>query len=125
MNDPKMIARFLRDASPSAIVCLGYIEKAADAIEQLVADNESYKCAFADLHNEIANYCETIATLEKERDAAVADLKGLHDALEGRGLCCYACKNDVFDYDKSVCAGCALQDNWEWRGVMEDNDETD
>lgn len=65
---------------------------------------------------------DVIEQLVKERDAAMADLKGLHDALEGRGLCCYACKNDVFDYDKSVCAGCALQDNWEWRGVQEDND---
>ena len=41
MNDPKMIARFLRNASLSAIVSLGYIEKAADAIEQLVKERDA------------------------------------------------------------------------------------
>lgn len=84
---------------------------AADAIEQLVEDNESYKYAFADLHNEIANYCETIADLEKERDTAVDDLKEL-------AVCDY-CKwligGDCTDLEHEECHG----EHWEWRGVQE------
>lgn len=84
------------------------LEKAADAIEQLVADNESYKCGFADLHNEIANYCETIAALEKERDAAVADLHELFTKDESPCAFCVAehCDKCIIDYPY-----------WEWRGV--------
>lgn len=84
----------------------------ADAIEQLVKDNESYKCGFADLHNEIANYCETIATLEKERDAAVADLYELFTKDESPCAFCVAehCDKCIIDYPY-----------WEWRGVKEDN----
>ncbi len=91
MTDPKMIARFLRDASPGAIVGLGYIEKAADAIEQLV----------------------------KERDAAVADLKNIR--------ACKFCKNLSQHIDKEPCNSCLLYvrgrdtNNFEWRGVQEDN----
>lgn len=91
---------------------------AADAIEQLEADNESYKCAFADLHNEIANYCETIATLEKERDAAVADLYELFTKDESPCAFCVAehcdkcIKPDRIDYPY-----------WEWRGVQDEVSE--
>lgn len=77
MNDYKELVTELKELSDEEkefasnsgdIYCAERLALAADAIEQLVADNERYKCAFADLRNEIANYCETIATLRKERN---------------------------------------------------------
>lgn len=98
------------------------VTAAADAIEQLEADNESYKCAFADLHNEIANYCETIATLEKERDALMRDLKTY-------GSVCDICRERDSCYSKfsGIKPKCGAFDNeyWEWRGVQEEENGTE
>lgn len=75
------------------------------------------------------DYKELITDIEhlvKERDAAVTAINTIryafieHDSNAG----CCGCKNNTFDYDKSVCAGCTLNDNWEWRGVQEGNSES-
>ena len=53
----------------------------------------------------------------RERDAAVDDLR----KLAHEHCTCYACINDKFDYDKSVCTGCQYNNwnNWQWRGPKE------
>lgn len=55
--------------------------------------------------------------LRMERNAAIDDLR----QLVNQYCPCYACKNDIFDYDKSRCTGCPYNnwDNWEWRGLKE------
>lgn len=110
MNDYKELVARLRRAN----FAQKDRDEAADAIEQLVADKESYKCVFADLHNEIANYCEMIDTLEKERDAAVADISLL---IINHGNACKICKYRFGD-DPTLCLECdemCLHGNFEWR----------
>ena len=55
-----------------------------------------------------------IQQLERERDAAVQDLKVYKF--------CTACKHDKDDLDankSSPCFGCHSKSNWEWRGPQE------
>lgn len=127
MSDYDKLVEILRNYSTEVISykidgAFAYaVTAAADAIEQLEADNESYKCAFADLHNEIANYCETIATLEKERDAAVDDIptacgycKWFRDCGEVGCFCPKPCTNIS-----------GVNTMWEWRGVQEEENGTE
>lgn len=99
------------------------LEKASDAIEQLCEDVARLEAENRAKEQYIA---ETIGKVIKERDAAIADLKDMHRKylVDGKGKC-FACKNDVFDCDKSTCAGCDYTDNFEWRGVQEVEHETD
>lgn len=59
---------------------------------------------------EIAQLSEKCQRLQRERDAAVADLK--------KAMPCRACKHLV---DLEYCKTCYLENHWEWRGI----DETD
>lgn len=75
---------------------------------------------YIDLFPYVEGFEELIAEndrLKKRLDAAVADLR----KLAHEHCTCYACINDKFDYDKSVCVGCQYNNwnNWQWHG-MED-----
>lgn len=122
LNDYKEIIASLRRCYADEY----WVQRAADAIEQLVKDNESFREAFADLHNEMANLHERNETLEKERDAAVADLHhvlislGYDATIYGESVCRY-CEhhNEKFGECQQDCNSTA--EKWEWRGVQEDN----
>lgn len=70
---------------------------------------------------------------ERERDAAIADMKLIVDAVReecGDETCCFACK---FDCDTSItdsgahaceCPGFERDDCFEWRGVQAEKGET-
>lgn len=66
---------------------------------------------------------QVIEQLVKERDAAVKDLKNIR--------ACRFCKNEQVLIDNEPCNSCLLFqegthiNNFEWRGVQEDNDEID
>lgn len=91
MNDPKMIAKFLREANIGPIVSLGYIEKAADAIEQLV----------------------------KERDAAVADIEEvIHDDFGEICTICNKYKSCMKTTAKTLLE--LPCERGKWRGVKEE-----
>ena len=79
-------------------------QEAADALEQLQAENERLK--------------DELEKVEAERDAAVNDLNILR---KRSGWKCYACFYDDH-YDRGVCAGCGYNNdnNWQWRGQKED-----
>ena len=70
--------------------------------------------AFCEHLNRYAQLEAELARVTEERDAAVRDLDICRHTPQSK---CFACKHDVFDYDKSVCTGCDYNDNWEWRGV--------
>ena len=79
-------------------------QEAADALEQLQAENDRLK--------------DELEKVEAERDAAVNDLNILR---KRSGWKCYACFYDDH-YDRGVCAGCGYNNdnNWKWRGQKED-----
>ena len=93
----------LRNAA-SGPVGIQMCQEAADALEQLQAENDR-------LHDELEK-------VEAERDAAVNDLNILR---KRSGWKCYACFYDDH-YDRGVCAGCGYNNdnNWQWRGQKED-----
>lgn len=84
------------------------LDKAAEAIERLTAEN---------------------AKAEAERDALIEQIKERHDCLD--------CKhNDFCEYDGAIvvecincvqegclCAGCYDSSHWEWRGLPEAPEE--
>lgn len=55
-----------------------------------------------------------IAQVERERDAAVADLHGDCEACKNGGTACLTCVHNL-------CAIEELADAWQWRGVCEEN----
>ena len=86
---------------------------AANAIEQLCE-----ACAVA--YNELANVFETLDRVERERDAAVADIK--------QGWTCCVCKKRIKGREWCNCEerhfrkdaeGVIYCDRFEWRGVQE------
>lgn len=125
MNDHKDLIKILREMSkffvhneassigvPDEMVTsmnAEAVKDAADAIEQLVGDYEILAKMYAKVN-------EDLCVKTKERDAAVADLKF--------GRCCTTCLN----YKNKNCPPnkCLTDDNdnWEWRGVREDNNAT-
>ena len=101
------------------------LDKAADLIERLTAEN-------ADLRKEIEWKDMVIALAQKEqakaeaeRDAAIADLK----ISSGCTFCKYHCSDTIFCRDcnkkqNCKCMSCSLGlPNWEWRGLPEAPDE--
>lgn len=102
------------------------LANALDAIEQLAKERDESKkncdsCA-KKTTNCITWLQEELAKIQKERDAAVADL--------GRyGRWCVTCKHrDKSDFSPNCTPiKCSTDKNefWEWRGVQEDNDEID
>ena len=105
------------------------LDKAADLIERLTAEN-------ADLRKEIEWKDMVIALAQRkqveaeaERDALIEQIKERHDCLD--------CKhNDFCDFDSYTvldcmncvqegcpCAGCFDSSRWEWRGLPEEPEE--
>ncbi len=97
------------------------LDKAADLIERLTAEN-------ADLRKEIEWKDMVIALAQKEqakaeaeRDAAIADLK----ISSGCTSCKYHCSDTIFCRDcnkkqNCKCMSCGLGlPNWEWHGLPE------
>lgn len=86
----------LRNAA-GGLVGIQMCQEAADALEQLQAENDR---------------------LKRVRDAAVNDLNILRKRSVWK---CYACFYDDH-YDRGVCAGCGYNNdnNWKWRGQKED-----
>ena len=101
------------------------LDKAADLIERLTAEN-------ADLRKEIEWKDMVIALAQKEqakaeaeRGAAIADLK----ISSGCTSCKYHCSDTIFCRDcnkkqNCKCMSCSLGlPNWEWRGLPEAPEE--
>lgn len=119
MNDYKELIKKLRNAGGG---CEGIkmAHDAADAIEQLVIErnvlefqNHLERCEHEHTKKERDELVTKCHGLEKERDAAVADLKD-------SDLICQFCKHVG---DKERCKHCTpTEDRWEWSGVQEDND---
>ena len=106
MNDYKELVENLRAAGKSVELADGSFDIYIPTVE---------KCH---------NAADAIEQLVKERDAAVADLKNVK--------ACKFCKNLSPHIDKEPCYSCLLYvigqrctNNFEWRGVQEDNDEID
>lgn len=82
-------------------------------IQQLENAVEFYSNTTQMLDVKITKLESRLAQVERERDAAVADLKNSVDRVACLYLDCEFCK----DKDKPVCEDC----EWEWRGVCEEN----
>ena len=108
------------------------LDKAADLIERLTAEN-------ADLRKEIEWKDMVIALAqrkqveaEEERDALIEQIKERHDCLDCKhnDFCEFDGADDsiVFDCMNCVqegcpCAGCFDSSRWEWRGLPEAPEE--
>ena len=81
----------------------------------------------SDLDNQAANAIETLESelnrLKRERDQAVEDLNTLRKRSDWKCEACYY--ND--HYNRDICTGCEYNNdnNWQWRGVLEEKHETD
>lgn len=79
----------------------------------------------SDLDNQAANAIETLESelnrLKRERDQAVEDLNTLRKRSDWKCEACYY--ND--HYNRDICTGCEYNNdnNWQWRGVQEENNE--
>ena len=107
------------------------LDKAADLIERLTAEN-------ADLRKEIEWKDMVIALAqrkqveaEEERDALIEQIKERHDCLDCKhnDFCEFDGADDsiVFDCMNCVqegcpCAGCFDSSRWEWRGLPESSE---
>ena len=60
-----------------------------------------------------------LAELRKERDAAVADIRGV---MRNAADTCYRCKHRFGDSAAERCIDCEDGSNWEWRGVVDETD---
>ena len=65
----------------------------------------------------VVNLKQSLDKVTKERDAAIADLRGC--ALESYAECMY-CKNKD---KRTMCAECKDGSNWKWSGFQEVKDE--
>ena len=79
----------------------------------------------SDLDNQAAEAIETLESelnrLKRERDQAVEDLNTLRKRSDRKCEACYY--ND--HYNRDICTGCEYNNdnNWQWRGVQEENNE--
>lgn len=78
-----------------------FIEQAATALSTLQAENEK-------LRAELEQVKRCIEIVEKQRDAAIGDLKMVA-----------VCDTCVHEHEPS-CPGCNDAENWQWRGQKED-----
>lgn len=121
-------------------------DDAVGHLERLEAENEAHKqsainCCYESRCNarikELEDLCGRLADekkqLERERNAAVDDLKSLHTCETCRYEIFagsprkYTCQIEDFDCDECSekgcpCMFCRRGSNWEWRGVKEDVD---
>ena len=106
------------------------MDRATDRIMELQRENTAIRRQMEELHEvnlelgelrkmiDMYGGFEGIQNAFAERDAAVEDLR----KLAHEHCTCYACINDKFDYDKSVCTGCPYNNwnNWQWRGIQKE-----
>ena len=101
------------------------LDKAADLIERLTAENADLRKEIEWKDMVIALAQRKQAEAEAERDAAIADLK----ISSGCTSCKYHCSDTIFCRDctkkqNCKCMSCSLGlPNWEWRGLPEAPDE--
>ena len=105
------------------------LDKAADLIERLTAENAALRkeIEWKDMVIAVAQRKQVEA--EAERDALIEQIKERHDCLD--------CKhNDFCEFDGAIffacmncatkncpCAGCCDSSRWEWRGLPETQEE--
>ena len=97
---------------------------ASNAIETLLSENIELKRSIAFLNkNTLGKLRAELDRLKCERDQAVEDLDTLRKRSRWKCEACYY--ND--HYDRDICTGCEYNNynNWQWRGVQEENNETD
>lgn len=70
---------------------------------------------------EIIRLGQECSRLKRERDQAVEDLNTLRKRSDWKCEACYY--ND--HYNRDICTGCEYNNdnNWQWRGVQEENNE--
>lgn len=108
------------------IVSKSTARQAADAIEQLLAENAKLKVerdtTLQGSADAVAKLWAEINALRDERDAAVADIPHR----------CYKCKYEDSPPSEDPCSNCRKSHyyggtgeftNWEWRGVKEKEDD--
>lgn len=66
-----------------------------------------------------APLADEVEKLRKERDAAVADIRGV---MRNAADTCYRCKHRFDDSAAERCIDCEDGSNWEWRGVVDETD---
>ena len=97
------------------------LDKAADLIERLTAENADLRKGIEWKDMVIALAQREQAKAEAERDAAIADMK----ISSGCTSCKYHCSDTIFCRDcnkkqNCKCMSCSLGlPNWEWRGLPE------
>ena len=97
------------------------LDKAADLIERLSAENADLRKEIEWKDMVIALAQREQAKAEAERDAAIADMK----ISSGCTSCKYHCSDTIFCRDcnkkqNCKCMSCSLGlPNWEWRGLPE------
>ena len=101
---------------------------AADRLESQAKENEISRHLIEMQSNVITELTARAESAERERDAAIADMKLIVDAVREEHCdetCCFACK---FDCDTSIndsgeygseCPGFYKDDCFEWRGARE------
>ena len=102
-----------------------YARKIADLIESLSAELEETvtKCHQLEARNDTLIVKEVFfdeaiaagAKMQRERDAAVEDLRKVCRAVS----VCFCCKSREAEYVSNDCMDCIKHCNWQWRGVKE------
>lgn len=112
MNDYKELIGDIGDlliAHPSEHISKRYLQKAADAIEQLVRERDKLQNDLWEANDCLEYANDILKKVETERDTAVADLKEICMERYLPAACDYCYK-----HGKQVCKHC----DWEWRGVQ-------
>ena len=66
-----------------------------------------------------APVADEVEKLRKERDAAVADIRGV---MRNAADTCYRCEHRFGIHAAECCIDCEDGSNWEWRGVVDETD---
>lgn len=89
---------------------------ASNAIETLLSENIELKRSITFLNkNTLGKLRAELDRLKRERDQAVEDLRQLADGQ------CLFCKHD----EDETFNECGTDNCWQWRGIQEENNETD
>ena len=62
---------------------------------------------------------DEVEKLREERDAAVADIRGV---MRNAADTCYRCEHRFGIHAAECCIDCEDGSNWEWRGVVDETD---
>lgn len=93
------------------------LDKAAEAIERLTAENAALREAYLQKDKIQALFKAKLDEFEAERDAAIADLADIRSCRVCKHVCdtrdCSSCQDET-----CKCRNCSLDKHaWEWRGV--------